>query len=334
MSLKKIRSGITFYSLVSRSKKYWKKSQIEPNKFTLQFRNDFVCKKLKKLFKLFKVEVDVKGYENLGNGPAILVGNHQDNIDAFIVIWGLKKQTEDKTEINKISTFIAKHDLQYKAKTRYPLNVINTFFLDRDNLKKSLETYNSFGRFVKENKTFGVIFPEGTRNREGKVGEFKPGVFKICKKELLPIIPFTINNSVSGTDFNRKKTLKAEIIFHKRIPANSLVTQNTISIAERVQNIVSSSFIEPEYEFKEYDSEKDIENSKAAIKWHKKIDKEAMKNVKKERREREHERKLLEAEEKENAKYEKYKLKMERKNQKKGRLVDEKSRKTDTWYKS
>lgn len=323
MTFRSIKNASKFYSLVRKSKKYWKKSQQDPMKFTLQFRNDFVVNKIRKLFKSLKIELIVKGYDNLGNGPAILVGNHQDNIDGLALIYALKKQTEDKSEFNKIATFIAKHSLQYRGRTRYPLSVLDTFFLDRNDLKKSLETYNNFGKFIKENKTFGVIFPEGTRNKEKTVGEFKPGAFKIAKKELLSIIPFTINNSVGGFDQKRKEKLKIEVIFHKRISANSIVTQNTTAIADRVQKIVKSSFVEPQYSYSENDDEKDIETSKPAIKWHKKEAKKMEKEAKKERLEREHERKVIEAEEKEAIKYEKYKAKQEEKLKRKGKINDE-----------
>lgn len=316
MSLSVINK-IRLFSIVAKSRKYTKKSIQDPNKFSLQFRNDFLVKKIKKVFKVFNVNLSVKGYENLGNGPAILVGNHQDNIDALTIIYALKKQSEDKSEDNKIATFIAKHSLQYKSSTRYPLSVIDTFFLDRDDLKKSLETYNEFGKFVKENKTFGVIFAEGSRNREGSVSPFKPGVFKIAKKELLPIIPFTINNSVSGFDSKRDKTLNIEVIFHKKIPASSVITQNTIAISERVFNIVFNSFKKPEYQFK--DTNVNIEESKSAIKWNRKQNKKIAKEAKKARQEREQERKLIEAEEKEILKYEKYRARKEAKrNRKKG----------------
>lgn len=312
----KLIHKLKFASIVRKSRKYTKKSINDQNKFTLQFRNDFLVKKIQKVFKVFKIDLKVYGYENLGNGPAILYGNHQDNIDALAMIYALKKQTEDKTIDNKIPTFIAKHTLQYRSSTKWPLSVINTFFLDRDNVKKSLNTINEFGKFVKENKTFGVIFPEGTRNQNGEIGEFKPGSFKIAKKELLPIIPFTINNSVQGLNDKRKERLEIEIIFHKKIIATSFINQTTIAISERVRSIVMSSFKKPQYEFIK-ENEEDIEKTKYAIKYHKKENKKEAKIAKKERLEREQERKLIEAEEKQNAKYEKYKNKKEAKLNKK-----------------
>lgn len=289
-----------------KAKKYWKNSFRDNSRYSLQFRNDYLVKKIKSLIKSLNIEIDVKGYENLGSaGPCLLYGNHQDNFDALAIVYALKAQTEAKDDFNKIATFIAKHSLQYKSYTRYILNSLDTFYLDRDNVRKSLETFDKYGKFVKENKTYGIIFPEGTRNREGSISEFKPGSFKIAKKEMIPIVPFTINNSVGSFDKKRKEKLKIEVIFHKKIPANSFITQNTISLAERVQNIVISSFVKPQYQFKEDKKEEDIEQSKAAIKWKKKESKKTEKAAKKERKERENERKIAEAQKKEDEKYEK-----------------------------
>lgn len=317
-ALDKIKTGISLSSTVRKTKSLTKKAKQDPNKFSLQYRSDYLLKKTKGFFKALNVEVKVKGYENLGtSGPAILYGNHQDNIDALVVLYALKKQSEDKNIMNKIPTFIAKHTLLYSKKTRYMLQSIDTFFLDRESIRRSLETYNDFGKFVKENKTYGIVFPEGTRNTNGTVGEFKAGSFKIAKKELLPIIPFTINNSVQGLNKNRKGKLVIEIIFHKKINSSSLLTSNTHSIAERVRNIIMSEFKAPELEFKKDKEEREIETSKAAVKFKKAEQKQMEKEAKKERKARQEEDKVIKEEKRESEKYEKFLEKEKAKEEKK-----------------
>lgn len=296
---------VKIFLAARKCKKIWKKSFYPDSKFSLQYRTDFLVKKIKSLMKSLKIEVSIRGYENLGNGPCMLYGNHQDNFDALAIVYALSSQTEAKDDFNKIPTFIAKHSLQFHWYTRYPLNCLDTFFLDRSNIKSNLEIMDKFSKFVKENKTYGVIFPEGTRNREGKIGEFKPGSFKIPKKELLPIVPFTINNSIGSFSKDRKDVLKIEVIFHKRIPASSFATQNTIALSDRVKKIVESSFVKPEYQFQEDQKETNIDESRAAKRWYKKKASEEKRKAKKERKEREQERKIIESQAKEDQKYEK-----------------------------
>lgn len=227
-------------------KRVLQKSYKDQERFSLQWRNDLVSKYCSKMLNGFNVKVKTVGIENLGKfGPALLIGNHQDLSDAFIIMKALQKVTHEKEENNKITTFIAKEALKYDNIIRYPLELIDVFFLERDNLRKSLEIYKNFSKFIKNNKTYGVVFPEGTRNKEGSISEFKAGAFKIAQKELIPIIPFTINNSVRGIDWKRKTHLNVEIIFHKKIQPSSFINQSTQALSERVQKIVESSFVPP-----------------------------------------------------------------------------------------
>lgn len=233
-------------------KRVLKKKHKDEERFSLQWRNDLVSKYASKMLDGFNLKIKVSGIENLSkDGPALLVGNHQDYSDAFIVLKALQKTTHEKDDVNKIATFIAKDTLKYDDLIRYPLELIDVFFLQRDNPRKSLEIYKDFGKFVKVNKTYGVIFPEGTRNHEGKIADFKPGALKIAQKELISIIPFTINNSVRGIDWKRKSKLQTEIIFHKKIPANSFINQSTQALSDRVQKIVESAFVPPLFTHRE-----------------------------------------------------------------------------------
>lgn len=60
------------------------------------------------------------------------------------------------------------------------------------------------------------LFPEGTRNREGKVGEFKHGAIKFALKKKLPILPAYIGNShlltPPGTSLPRPAKMSVHIL--------------------------------------------------------------------------------------------------------------------------
>ena len=49
-------------------------------------------------------------------------------------------------------------------------------------------------RVLNEGYNLG-LFPEGTRNRDGYIGEFKSGAIKFALKKKLPILPAYIHNS-------------------------------------------------------------------------------------------------------------------------------------------
>ncbi len=60
------------------------------------------------------------------------------------------------------------------------------------------------------------LFPEGTRNREGKVGQFKSGAIKFALKKKLPIVPAYIANShlltPPGTVFPRPAKMSVHFL--------------------------------------------------------------------------------------------------------------------------
>ncbi|MGL4343304.1 MAG: lysophospholipid acyltransferase family protein [Metamycoplasmataceae bacterium] len=294
-----------FDSRARKCKRITLKSRADKERYPLQWRNDYLVKKIAHMLKILKVEISVKGFENLGtNGPAILMGNHQDYSDPLVLAIALAKQTEEKDDKNKIITFLAKEELKYHPGTRWPLEMIDVFFLERDQPRKSLETYNNFGKFVKQNKTYGAIFPEGTRNKVGGISAFKPAAMKVAQKEFIPIIPFTINNSVTGFDWKRNKKLKVEIIFHKKLSPSSFINQSSSALAQRVEDIVRSSFVKPEYEFRNSTNEKKEKKFlKAKAKYEKEENKKQAKIFKENKKIKDQERKIAEQEEKEIKKY-------------------------------
>ncbi len=69
------------------------------------------------------------------------------------------------------------------------------------------------------NGTSVIIFPEGTRSRDGKIRKFKKGAFKIAHLLELPILPVTIveTNKIMGSGFINVLPGSAQLIIHKPI---------------------------------------------------------------------------------------------------------------------
>ncbi|ADE19821.1 lysophospholipid acyltransferase family protein [Mycoplasma crocodyli] len=205
-------------------------------------RSKMIMNYSKKFLKLNNVQLLVEGYENLPDkGGVLLTPNHKSNIDPAAIIAALEYHGEDTSIPFKIPTFIAKKELLKKRIMRNILSVIDTYAIDRENFRESMETLYEFGQFVKTNRTFGIVFPEGTRVDEtDELGEFKGGAFKLAQKEFMPIIPVTIKNSRTALDKGRKGKLLVTVIFHKPIKPLTFITQDTKSIATRVKTIVES----------------------------------------------------------------------------------------------
>ncbi len=66
--------------------------------------------------------------------------------------------------------------------------------VDRDDRKKAYEAFNKTLEKVKEGCSI-IIFPEGTRSEDGKIGAFKKGSNLIASRAKCPMVPITIIGS-------------------------------------------------------------------------------------------------------------------------------------------
>lgn len=217
-----------------KARQYKKQPEYNP----LQKRADLLIKYAGKLLKTFKIELEVIGLENLYKAPCLLVPNHTSNMDVVALMYSLRKLTQEQGVENNICTFIAKQELLKKKTVRNVMSLLDTFTIDRSKPREALEVAKDFAGYIKANKTYGVIFPEGTRSKDGNIGEFKSGAFAIAQSEYLPIIPISIINGFKADDTKRSQKLKMKIVFHKAIKPITFVSQDRKNLAKNVQNIV------------------------------------------------------------------------------------------------
>lgn len=139
--------------------------------------------RLCKWFYSMMFRVKVNGMENIPvNGPVILAPNHQSFLDGPLVVTPLSSKTLRNTY------FYAKKDHVRGPLMRMLAKNHNVIIMDMSTLKDSI---NMLGKVLSNGNNL-VIFPEGTRTRNGKVGAFKK-TFAILAKELdVPVVPVRI----------------------------------------------------------------------------------------------------------------------------------------------
>jgi 1-acyl-sn-glycerol-3-phosphate acyltransferase len=141
--------------------------------------------------------------------------------------------------------FLAKEELKKNKFGRSWADFLETSYIDRKNPKTALIAFDQISKKSKIQNKYIVIFPEGTRSKDGVINEFKPGTFHIAKKEFIPIVPVTINNSFSFSDLSRKGKLKVTVIFHRLIKPSSFMTKQTKFISKKVEETVRNSWVKP-----------------------------------------------------------------------------------------
>ncbi|MEI6245821.1 MAG: lysophospholipid acyltransferase family protein, partial [Acidobacteriota bacterium] len=86
-----------------------------------------------------------------------------------------------------------------------------------------------------------IIFPEGTRSRDGKVGRFKGGVFLLAIESQLPIVPISVSGSRQVMLKGRLMTCPGDVVvtLHEPISTAGMTREDARALAARVQALVA-----------------------------------------------------------------------------------------------
>ncbi|WP_369085918.1 lysophospholipid acyltransferase family protein [Metamycoplasma spumans] len=214
-----------------------------PEYYKVSERNFYLQKHVSNILKHLNIELKVEGFENVPNGPCLIIPNHSTYLDALIMLSALYNHG-DGHKTSKVVNFVARVEAQRKKSVKKIAEFADTHFIDPSKPREALTILSEFGKFVKKNKSSGVIFAEGTRTKDGKIGQFNSGAFKLAQSSFLPIIPTTINNAANALDWNRKEKIVVTVTFHKLIKSQTFQTIPTKTLAEQVKNIVASNYVD------------------------------------------------------------------------------------------
>ena len=127
-------------------------------------------------------EVRTEGLQNLPAGGAILAANHQSLVDIPLFIAALPREVR----------FLAKRELGGIPLFGTAMAKAGNLFIDRENPRDAVHLVRDATDRIDRGQMV-VIFPEGTRSRDGTIGEFKPGAFTLARKKGVPLLPVLID---------------------------------------------------------------------------------------------------------------------------------------------
>jgi len=120
----------------------------------------------------------------------VYFANHTSHLDS-IVLWSALPQ-----RVRTLTRPVAAKDYWGAGRIRsYMANrVFNALLIDRTEIKVHQSPVDLLIREIGHRYSL-IVFPEGSRNSGGEIGEFKSGLYYLCKKRPdLELIPVHIDN--------------------------------------------------------------------------------------------------------------------------------------------
>lgn len=116
--------------------------------------------------------------------PHIFVMNHQSMLDIVCAFAGIPVNLR----------FVAKHSLKFVPFLGWYMWMTGMVFIDRTNRSRAVRSLALAGERIRGGANI-IVFPEGTRSRNGEVQPFKKGPFVLALEAKVPIIPVAIEGS-------------------------------------------------------------------------------------------------------------------------------------------
>jgi 1-acyl-sn-glycerol-3-phosphate acyltransferase len=132
-----------------------------------------------------KLQIEVTGREHIGASEAFVVmSNHQSHYDVPLLyhVLGTNMRMVAKQELGKVPLFGA------------ALRASGFVLIDRKNRAQAIESMQSAHMQI-QGGTSIFIAPEGTRSRDGALGDFKKGGFVLAQQVGARILPVTIQGT-------------------------------------------------------------------------------------------------------------------------------------------
>jgi 1-acyl-sn-glycerol-3-phosphate acyltransferase len=150
--------------------------------------NDFSMRAAKvwsrALLRATGARVHYEGLEHVRDAPRVYIANHQSMVDIWALISILPRSTR----------FVAKRELFRIPVFGWLLRTAEFTPVDRSNRAEAIRSLSLAAERVRAGRSI-VLFPEGTRSRDGQLRPFKKGAFYLALAAGVPVVPVAITGS-------------------------------------------------------------------------------------------------------------------------------------------
>jgi 1-acyl-sn-glycerol-3-phosphate acyltransferase len=176
------------------------------------------------------VTVDIQGLEKLvPERTYVFVSNHQSIYDIPILFWSLPFQLR----------IIAKESLGRFPFLGWHLRRTGHMLVDRTRPDRT--AIFAWASSLTANGLSLIVFPEGTRSRDGRVMRFKGGSFYLALEAGLPVVPLSVTGSRHVMLKGRLATYPGHVrlTVHEPIDTSGLAGTDPRAFGERVRQVIA-----------------------------------------------------------------------------------------------
>ncbi|HOD69399.1 MAG: 1-acyl-sn-glycerol-3-phosphate acyltransferase [Deltaproteobacteria bacterium ADurb.BinA179] len=175
--------------------------------------------------------VELRGRENIPDGPAVYMANHVSHFDVFAILGHLDIQFR----------WTVKKELYTIPLLGLAMRRAGYIMIDRSNHEKAVRSLKTAAEKIR-NGTSIVIFPEGTRSCDGRLQyPFKKGGFHLAMESGVPIVPITVVGSHEVLPKHGKRVKPGKIVLNMGKPIAS-AGSSMDALMEEVYNSIKLGY--------------------------------------------------------------------------------------------
>jgi 1-acyl-sn-glycerol-3-phosphate acyltransferase len=179
------------------------------------------------------LRVEVSGLERIDPGKTyIFMPNHLSFIDGPLVA----------TVVRRPVRIILKKSIFRIPVLGTGMRFVGFVSVDRKGAKGGQKSLRRAARLMREKGYSFLVFPEGTRSRDGRTGPFRRGGFFLVLESGAPIVPVTITGTFElmprGQWFARKGPIR--VAFHEPVSTTGYSPETMGGLMEKVRTTITA----------------------------------------------------------------------------------------------
>ncbi len=184
------------------------------------------------LFAVAGVKLRLRGRENLPDHERIcFISNHQSYGDIPVFIGFLGRRVG----------FIAKKELARVPILATWIKALNCVFIDRGRAMQAMRGIEEGMARIEEGRSI-VLFPEGTRAKDGRMKTFKAGGILMAMRHNITIVPVTIDGLYRVYELTGKVTpAEVTVTIHPPIEPSGLSREEQKALPARLEDQIRSA---------------------------------------------------------------------------------------------